>query len=149
MALVLVIASLVWPVVLGTALWLRTDHRAPLATALVYAAASPICHQRDERSFHTHGAKWPVCARCSALYLSAPAGAIAAFGRRRRPGAGHRVSRRVLGWLIAASVPTVLTLVLEWLNLAPMTNPIRAASAVPLGAMVAFVLVRTSRVEVL
>jgi uncharacterized membrane protein len=144
MALVLVLASVLWPISLGAAVWLRLEGRAPATTAVVYAAGSRICHQRDERSFHTRGARWPVCARCSALYLAAPVGAIAAVAGRRRSTARRGARGSSIAWLAVASVPTALTLVLELANLAPMTNAIRAAAAVPLGAMVAFVVVRAA-----
>jgi hypothetical protein len=44
-------------------------------------------------------------------------------------------------WLAIAAVPTVLTLGLEWLDLARVTNIDRALAALPLGAAIAFVIV--------
>ena len=62
--------------------------------------------------------------------------------RRRRPSlaesANHRSDRR---WLILASLPTVVTFALEWSG-APMTTLVRALAALPLGAAIAFVIVR-------
>ena len=74
---VLVAAAIAWPLVAGGAHWHRASHpeggQGPWAT-VVYLAGGRICHQLPERSFHTHGVAWPVCARCSGLYLAAPFG---------------------------------------------------------------------------
>ncbi|MGL4589873.1 MAG: DUF2085 domain-containing protein [Mycoplasmatales bacterium] len=34
------------------------------------------CHQKPERSFHYHGYQYPVCARCTGLYLGYVIGLI-------------------------------------------------------------------------
>jgi hypothetical protein len=44
-------------------------------------------------------------------------------------------------WLAIAALPTVVTLGLEWLDLAHVTNLDRALAALPLGAAIAFVIV--------
>jgi uncharacterized membrane protein len=139
----LIVAALVWPVVLGAATWqLAIGHR-PVWAGVVYAAASRVCHQRSERSFHTDGVKWPVCGRCSGLYIAAPFGALAAGIALRR----QAKARRQLLWLAVAAVPTAVTLGLEWLQLASVTNVDRAISALPLGVMIAFVVVRAAAGE--
>ena len=143
LALSLIVAAFAWPLVLGSAVWQQFDGHPHLWSAVVYAAASRVCHQRPERSFFSAGIKWPVCGRCSGLYLAAPLGAVAAAvalrGRKRVP---HQV-----GLLIAAAIPTALTLGVEWLGLAGVTNLDRFLAALPLGAMIAFVLVRTAAGE--
>jgi uncharacterized membrane protein len=138
----LVIASLAWPLMLATAVWDPGRPGLGAWRGVVYVTASHLCHQRPERSFHTAGVQWPVCARCSGLYLSAPFGAVAAMlvGRRRR---GIRVDPGFI-WLALAAVPTALTLVLEWSGIASPGNLVRALAALPLGAMIASVLVRTA-----
>ena len=137
----LVIASIVWPIVLGAAAWQRAGGGSVWST-VVYVAASRVCHQRPERSFHSGGVQWPVCARCSGLYLAAPFGACAAALTLRR----RRASRtdRAVGWLLVAAVPTAITFGLEFLGLAAPSNLVRALAALPLGAMLAVVLVRTA-----
>ncbi len=35
-----------------------------------------VCHQLDERSFHVDGQRFPLCARCSGMYLGAVLGVI-------------------------------------------------------------------------
>jgi hypothetical protein len=46
--------------------------------------------------------------------------------------------------LLAAAIPTALTLALEWLKLSAVSNIVRAVAAAPLGAAVAWVLLRIS-----
>ena len=143
LALALIVAAFAWPALLAAATWEVVEGRTPAWSAVVYAAASRVCHQRPERSFHTAGVKWAVCGRCSGLYVAAPIGAVAAgLALRRKARAG-----RQLRWLALAAVPTAATLTVEWLNLAPVSNLTRAIAALPLGAMIAFVLIRTAAGE--
>jgi len=135
----LVVAAIAWPVLLGATLWMGVRGVAPAWTSSVYAACSRICHQKTERSFHLDGVAWPVCARCSGLYAAAPFGALVAWRRRRVP---LRSWRRAL---VVACVPTAVTLAVEWSGLSPLSNVIRAVSALPAGALIAAVLVGTAR----
>ena len=143
----LVVASLVWPAVLASAAATRVSHAAPAFSALVYVAASRICHQRPERSFHTAGVQWPVCGRCSGLYLAAPVGALAAVGAlgRRNRARRARPAPKLVFALAVASTPTAATLVAEWLHLVPVSNAVRFLSALPLGAMIAYTVIRMAR----
>jgi uncharacterized membrane protein len=138
MARLILAASLGWPLLLAAALAGRTADPAALAPAAVYAAAGRICHQRPERSFRTAGVQWPVCGRCAGLYLSAPAGAWLAWRRRASS------LMRVLPLLAAVALPTAVTVALEWLTPIPIDSVTRAAAALPLGAGLAFVLVRAA-----
>ena len=146
---ILVAASIAWPLVMAAGVWDRATTGGSVWTDVLYAAASRICHQRPERSFHTAGVKWPVCGRCSGLYLAAPLGALAAasLGRRRR----RLVTKRAGGWRIQnvnavlvalASLPTAVTIVAEWTGLLPVSTLARALAALSLGAAIAFVIVR-------
>src|SRR2546423_711313 len=69
MGRLLVIGAISWPLLLGLAVWTRHTGRAPLVSAVIYAAASRVCHQRPDRSFFTEGIQWPVCGRGAGLYL--------------------------------------------------------------------------------
>lgn len=140
MARALLIAAVLWPVILTGAAWQRGTAEPAWWPSVVYYAASHVCHQRPERSFHTAGVVWPVCGRCSGLYLSAPLGALLALGvaGRRVRGAGRNWLRAGLG---VAALPTVITLGLEWFNLAPISNAMRFAAALPLGLAVTFAIV--------
>jgi hypothetical protein len=50
-------------------------------------------------------------------------------------------------WLAIAALPTALTLGLEWLDLAHVTNVDRALAALPLGAAIAFIVVAVAERE--
>ena len=147
----LVVASFVWPLTLGGAVWDRASTGGSVWTHGLYAAASRICHQRPERSFHSAGVKWPVCGRCSGLYLAAPVGALAALAasrRRHRPDRSGRTIRRIehrfVPMLVLASLPTAITIAGEWLGVMPTTPLTRAIGAIPLGAAIAFVITRVA-----
>jgi len=138
LATLLAVASVAWPLMLLAAAWPRSEGAPASWRAVVYLAASRVCHQLPERSFHTAGVQWPVCGRCSGLYLAAPVGALAAVllpGRRRRLG------RAALVGLAVAALPTAAALVLEHVARLPVGNVARMVTAVPLGAAVAFVVV--------
>ena len=136
----LIVGAMAWPMLLSGALAARVYEAAPAFSAVVYLAASRVCHQRPERSFHYYGVKWPVCGRCSGLYLGGAVAAIVLAGAARR----RRRAPHLLVWLAAAAVPTAVTLGLEWLGLAAVTTTARFLSAVPLGALVLAVIVRTA-----
>ena len=136
MAKWLVAASGLLPVVFAAAL-IRVVAAGPSTwSSLVYLAASRICHQLPARSFHTAGVPWPVCGRCSGLYVGGALGGLlaACFTARIR----HADVRH---WLAIAAAPTAATLILEWTALAPMTNAARALAGVPLGAVIAIVVI--------
>jgi uncharacterized membrane protein len=110
---------------------------ASACSAVVYAVGSVICHQRPERSFHLWGAQMPVCARCTGLYLGAALVALVALvisARRIRQWDGARARRL----FFVAALPTALTLVVEWTTGSVPLNWVRAVSALPLGAIVAW-----------
>ena len=139
MARSLVIGSVVWPLLLGTALGLRVTGTPSVVPPIVYAAGSRICHQKPDRSFHTSGVAWPVCARCSGLYLAAPFGAMAALWL------GRTLTRRAaLTFMIVAALPSAMTLTWEWVSGTMPSNGVRAVAALPLGAAVAYLIVRAA-----
>ena len=133
-------AVVLWPALLAAALGGRLLDRAPLFTMAIYLSGGTVCHQNPARSFHTHGQKWPVCARCAGLYLAAPVGVLAAAFSRRR------VDRsRELRALALAAAPTVITFVLEHGGLTGMSSTARFVAALPLGAAAAWVMMRAVR----
>lgn len=138
----LVAGAIVWPVALGAAAAARMTGGPRAWTTVVYAMASTVCHQRPDRSFHTAGVQWPVCGRCAGLYLAAPVGAVLALLATRR----RRMARNrpLIAWLAMAALPTAVTLIVEWSGLAAVTSLERAVAALPLGAALAFVLVRST-----
>lgn len=117
----------------------------PRWSAATYAAGSLICHQQPERSFHLHAAQLPVCARCTGLYVAAVLGvlgwvAISGSGRAPRAGAGRWLTAaRLRLLLIAAALPTALSVASGMLGWWDGTNLTRALLALPLGSAIGLV----------
>jgi uncharacterized membrane protein len=154
-ACALAVAATSWAAALAGAPY-AAAHAAPrdpafLAGTAVYGVAGIICHQRPDRSFHAWGVQLPVCARCTGLYAGAAAGALAAVlmaSRQRwarlRRGSFQSLSVWRLGLLLAAA-PAVAAFLLEQGLPGAASNGARAASGVPLGAAVAWVVVSSLR----
>ena len=138
MARWLAAAAVCWPVVLGAAWHDHRDHRPGVASVITYVVASRVCHQRPDRSFATGGQQWPVCARCSGLYLAAPAGAWLALGLSRRRASGFPLLVPI------AALPTAVSMLVEWATPSSVSSLARCLAALPLGAWVAFAIVRVA-----
>ncbi len=109
---------------------------------VVYSIGRVVCHQLPVRSFHLWGAALPVCARCTGIYAGAAIVACAALVASNGPGApgampSAATARRVL---IAALIPTALTLAYEWTTGAMPANWIRALAGFPIGAAAAWLI---------
>jgi uncharacterized membrane protein len=151
--------SVVWAAVIPLAAFAASrPHGTSLGYAFAlgaYAIGHMICHQLPLRSFHLWGAALPVCARCTGIYLGAAVVSVAALVRPNviRSAAitsfagGLSVTaihaRRLL---LAALVPTAITLGYEWTTGTTPANWIRALAGLPLGAVVAW-LIGTLTVE--
>jgi uncharacterized membrane protein len=109
--------------------------------AILHRGAALVCHQRPDRSFHLEGARLPVCARCSGLYAGGALGSVLGWVAALRRVRGARAV------LLAAAVPTAVTVGVEWAGLAPLSNAARAAAGLPLGAAAGWVFVRMLRAE--
>jgi uncharacterized membrane protein len=139
LGLALTIGAAIWVTAI---VWLpsHVHHGAsPIVAAAVYGAGALLCHQRPERSFHGRDAQFPVCARCTALYVGALVGALMAwFGATGVP---HRVA-----WILAcAALPTAVSLAVELAGVAAPSNVSRAFAALPLGAAAGWIVVRMLR----
>ena len=107
-----------------------------LFLATIFAIGGVVCHQRPDRSFFIDGHQFPVCARCTGLYLS---GAIGLAGwwamklaRRWRPAAiDPRLAVRLL---LIAAIPTAISLISGAIGWWDGSNLTRALLAIPLGA---------------
>lgn len=131
-------ASVAWVLLL---VWTASSAAAPSLTLIVHHVASFLCHQEPDRTFHWGAMPWAVCARCLGLYLSAPAGAAAALVPAWR--GDDRDPRAVITLLATAGVPTAATWLAEHVGGLAVGNAVRFAAALPLGASLAWVLVRT------
>ena len=107
-----------------------------LTAGIIFSIASLICHQRPERSFFWEGHQFPVCARCTGLYVSAALGLLGwvslRITARRRHSIDPGVARKLL---IVAALPTAVSLATGALGVWDGSNMTRAVLALPLGAV--------------
>jgi uncharacterized membrane protein len=137
-ASLLPIAGVLWLIVLTTAP-LALHHDATALPAIgVYRACSVVCHQRAERSFRIASVQMPVCGRCFGLYASAALGALSAWTLARRRAAPTASIVRIV--LLAAALPLLISVGLEWFGLIRGSNVSRFLSALPLGAAAGWLL---------
>ena len=141
-----VAAVAAWAALLVVTPWLASrPHASPIASGLilaVYGIGSLVCHQLPERSYHVWTAQVPVCARCAGIYAGAVIGAIAGILHVAR--GGWRATRRADDpriVLALAAAPTLATLLYEWTTGDMPAHAIRAAAGVPLGLVVAWLVV--------
>jgi uncharacterized membrane protein len=106
---------------------------SPVTVSIIYACGSLICHQRPDRSLTMCGRQWPVCGRCSGLYLGAAAGVLLAATRLGRGGNWRQWRTRML----VAAIPTGALWLGEMAGLGDPGTVLRLALAVPLGAATA------------
>jgi uncharacterized membrane protein len=129
--------------------WLAALAAAPLLpvpfAGVLYAAGSLICHQLPERSFHLQSFQLPVCARCFGLYaggaMGSAAAAVVGFSTLARAAAWPS-NRALYATTVVAAIPTVLTVIVERGFGAAVSNTTRAVAAVPLAAVVAYLVVQ-------
>jgi uncharacterized membrane protein len=118
---------------------------AVVAAALVYRAGSVLCHQQHGRSFELDGSQLPVCARCTGLYAGAGAGAALAWlgllARRQRAAAPQLSIDRWRILAVVSAMPTLTAWAAEHGLGLGVTNLVRFATALPLGAAVAAIVV--------
>jgi uncharacterized membrane protein len=141
-------ATLAWAALLVVIPYLAgRGHVSTPASALVlgiYAIGSLICHQLPERSYQLWSTQMPVCARCAGIYFGAVVGALGArlvglrIATRRLAGHAPERARVLLG---LAVIPTATTLAYEWSTGDMPAHAIRAAAGVPIGVVVAWLVV--------
>jgi uncharacterized membrane protein len=134
--LLLALTAVVW-----LALLILTPVLPVPIAGILYAFGSRICHQRPERSFHLFAVQLPVCARCTGIYAGAAIGSLLALSASIRERL-FPFSPRTL--LVAGTVPTLMTLIIEWSGAWVGANDARAAAGVLLGVSVAFVVGRAA-----
>jgi hypothetical protein len=145
LGLALCTTAVTWAVLVIASPWLASA--PPREGGLAYLSASMywlgalVCHQRPDRSFHVGSVQWPVCARCTGLYLSAALGIVFAWRRHRCAPLPFAAWRGRLMW---AALPTAATLAVEWWDPALTPGLVRAVAAVPLGAAAGVLLAESS-----
>lgn len=144
-------------VVLAAAGWLALLAGAPvlllapsndagaITAAWVYRAGSVLCHQQEGRSFEYHGTQLAVCARCTGLYAGGAAGAIVSWlvlaAARGRARVWHLPLTRWRILAAASALPLLAAWAVEHGLGADVTSLARFATALPLGACVAAIVV--------
>lgn len=106
-----------------------------LLAAIFFSIGSLICHQKPERSFFWDGHQFPVCARCTGLYLSGAVGLIGwiAVKTARRWQSIPIDPRRARNVLLLAALPTALSFATGTIGWWDGSNSTRALLAIPLG----------------
>ena len=140
------LAAVGWASALPLATWIASRPHPlslPYAAAFaVYGIGAWVCHQLPDRSFHLWAMQMPVCARCTGIYAGAALAAIV-WAVAWRSSAVRRSS--VTRWrtaLAIAAAPTLVTLVVEWAGGGTPPNAVRAIAGVPVGAAVAWLVLR-------
>jgi uncharacterized membrane protein len=113
-----------------------------LVSLSVYFMGGVLCHQLPARSFFLWGSQMPVCARCTGIYAGAAAAALVAvsLAARLKPSRSKGFAlQRSRTALILAGLPTIATLAYEWTTGQTPSNWTRAAAGVPIGAVVAWI----------
>ena len=154
-------AALAWAVLLVAVPFLASRSRATsFATGIVvavYTIGSFVCHQLPERSWRLWTAQMPVCARCTGIYFGAAIAALIAAVLRspnrlallshsmaREP--FRRATARVA--LALAALPSLATLVYEWTTGVMPSNALRFAAGIPIGVVVAWLVVSAAENQV-
>ena len=137
-ASLLPVAGVLWLMILTTAPLALHNETTALPAVAVYRASSLLCHQRADRSFRIANVQMPVCGRCFGLYASGAIGALAAWVLGRRRSAPGTLTVRIV--LIAAALPMLLSVGLEWTGFIRGSNVSRFLSALPLGAAAGWLL---------
>jgi predicted membrane protein DUF2085 len=154
------------------------SHATWLGTAIVvavYGIGGFVCHQLPERSWRLWTAQMPVCARCAGIYLGAAIAAVTAGARGFQPRINgavasrsperlaldfarggevfraerepfRRAGARVL--LALAALPSLATLVYEWTSGIAPSNGVRFAAGIPIGVVVAWLVVSAAKNQV-
>lgn len=102
-----------------------------------FAIGSSVCHQIPSHSFIKNGVQFPLCARCSGLYLGSAAGLIYFFSLGKRAGIPNRKYLILLGLLFLIwAGDGVNSLASEFLGrtfIYPTTNLIRLITGFGMG----------------
>ena len=146
--------AMLWAVALPAAAFARARPSPPwagrVASAAVYVAGAVVCHQRAERSFALAGVALPVCARCTGIYTGAAAAAaiLLSRSRRRSSSRGGLISGGIRALACLAVAPTALTVAYEWSSARATSNIVRLLAGMPIGLLVAWLVMRSARPHV-
>ena len=140
-ALLLTSAAVLWAAAIFLAPVAHAYHLGGPLPELVRMAGALVCHQRVDRSFKLFGEPMPVCARCTGIYLSGALGATAAWLTVQS------MPRHTRALILAAAIPTLVSVAVEWGGLTQPGNSVRALAALPVGVACGWIFVRLLRAE--
>jgi uncharacterized membrane protein len=144
-----VAAALVWAALLVAVPFIASRaHATSPGTVLVvavYGIGSLVCHQLPARSWRLWTAQMPVCARCAGIYGGAAAASVLLLVGRAR-GSVHTHRARIA--VALAALPSLATLVYEWTTGVTPSNALRFAAGIPIGVVVAWLIVSAAEDQV-
>jgi len=144
-----VAAALAWAALLVAVPFIASRaHATSPGTVLVvavYGIGSLVCHQLPERSWRLWAAQMPVCARCAGIYGGAAAASVLLLVGRAR-GSVHTHRARIA--VALAALPSAATLVYEWTTGVMPSNALRFAAGIPIGVVVARLIVSAAEDQV-
>lgn len=144
-----VAAALVWAALLVAVPFIASRaHATSPGTVLVvavYGIGSLVCHQLPARSWRLWTAQMPVCARCAGIYGGAGAASVLLLVGRAR-GSVHTHRARIA--VALAALPSLATLVYEWTTGVTPSNALRFAAGIPIGVVVAWLIVSAAEDQV-
>jgi len=167
-----VAAALAWAALLVAVPYIASrTHATAFGAAVVvavYSAGAYVCHQLPDRSYRLWTAQMPVCARCAGIYLGAAASAVVGVitgARGLQPSVDVRSPERLAlrlperlalpasalrarAALLLAALPSAATLVYEWSSGITPSNLVRFAAGIPIGVVVAWLIVSVSEDQV-
>ena len=133
--------ALLWAVVLVSAPVVTANYASESSLftlgAAAYIVGTIVCHQQADRSFRLSEATFPVCARCTGLYVGAGVSALMMFGAVRTRRRCRWKDARTL--FIVSALPTVVSILVETFGVVEPGNLVRALSGMPLGGTALFV----------
>jgi uncharacterized membrane protein len=140
-------AAVAWAALLVAVPFIASRAHATAPGTLIvvagYGIGSLVCHQLPERSWRLWTAQMPVCARCTGIYLGAAIAALMSVATHEPP---RRAAARTL--LALAALPSLATLVYEWTTGVTPSNTLRFAAGIPIGVVVAWLIVSAATDQV-
>lgn len=115
---------------------LAAAHFRHYAAAALYLFFAPVCHQIPERSFSLYGFPLAVCHRCAGIYLGLFLGSFFEYHSL------HSSPRIRKVWILAASMPLLLGVLLSSTGLWTGSALSRFSTGLLFGIMLSSILVR-------
>lgn len=99
----------------------------------IYHFGDMWCHQRSDRSFAIHGNQFPVCIRCSGIFLGIPIGIL--LSSRLKFQTRQNAARMLLIVFIVALLPIMIDGVGQGVGLWESSNPVRFITGLLAGGL--------------